>query len=581
MSSREVQLKGCSICEGISIGSPFFFISSEEVVPEFSIASTEVEDEIKRYRRALKSSTRDVLRLKQQLEEENISEGVAILDTHLQILYDPLITTQIEKRIYKTKKNSEYVFHAVINEYQERFNKIDDGFFKDRFKDLQDIRNRVMRYLRKSVRVSLVDIPGDSIVFAKDLTPLDTIDAKSSIVKAFVTEYGGETSHTAILARAKGIPYVSNVDFSGFNALKNAVVIVDGYSGKIILNPSKATLTHYQSLKEHHERQRRKIAQESRFEVETIDGYKVILSANIEMLDELEILQQYQGCGIGLLRSEYIFLSQGEFPDEEQQYEVYRSIVERLQGRPVTIRTFDIGGDKFEELIDNRYNDNSVLGCRGIRFLFQREDVFKTQVRAILRASAYGDIKMMFPMISGLDEWRRAVAFVEEAKEELFFEGVPYDRNIQLGCMVEVPSTAIMGDLFAKECDFLSIGTNDLVQYALAVDRNNLSMNHIYKPMHPAVIRLIKTVVLSGQYHNTPVSVCGETAANPLFTPFLLGIGVNELSVASRYIPEVRKRIREISIVEANNLAQAVMEVSTADEVYNMLTSDISTITAK
>lgn len=579
-SSDEIRLQGTPICAGIAIGCPFFFTFMDDVIPEFTIAVEEVGDEIARFRRALKRSRQDILRLQKQLEMDGALEGAAILDTHLQMMQDPALTTEIEKKIRETLKNTESIFQRVIHDYEEKFNRISDKFFRERFKDIQDIYRRIMGHLRESVRISLADIPKNSIVFSHELAPSDTAEARHDCVSAFVTEVGGETSHAAIMAKAKGIPYVASLDFDHLEGVRHSTVIVDGRTGDVILNPSKQTLRKYRELQKQLTEHFKNLEDVGGLEAETIDGYQVRLSANVEMLNEIEMLHEYGSCGVGLFRSEYIFLaedsfpSEDAFPPEEEQFEAYYGIVKNMNGLPVVIRTFDIGGDKFKDFEKLRHETNPFLGCRAIRFLLNEPEIFRTQIRAILRASAFGEVRIMFPMISGLPEFLESKKFVLETQEQLRKEGVAFGENIKLGCMVEVPSAAITCDLLAKECDFLSIGTNDLVQYSLAVDRGNQQMSYLYTPTHPGVIRMIKMIVAEGHKNGIPVSVCGEIAADPRFTALLLGLGVRELSVAPRYTPVVKNAIRNTSIVEASHLAEQVLGIPTAEEIQELLVQE-------
>ena len=561
----EILLEGSPVCDGVAIGEPFFFTVENEITPEFSIAAGEIGDEIKRYRRAIRNSVKDIIRLKKELESEGVVEGAAILEAHLHILRDPLITTHIEDRIKKTKKNSEYVFRLAMDEYEEKFNKISDNFFKERLSDLQDVYHRVMGYLRKSVRVSLVDIPDNSIIFARNLTPSDTVEAKNNIVNALVTEKGGSTSHTAILARAKSIPYVSNIDFLDAETVRGKVVVVDGSGGKVIMNPSKKTLEKYKTIQKKNSTEKIKTFSK---DSKTLDGCEINISANVSSLEGIDLLLRNKGCCVGLMRSEYMFLGRGEFPSEEEQFKVYCKALKKLRGAKLTIRTFDVGGDKFGEMIEC---NGSVLGCRGIRFMFAKKDVFRSQLRAILRAGVFGNVRIIFPMISTIAEWRQAKDFTKEIQQELKTEGIKYDKNVELGCMIETPSAAIMSDVLAEECDFLSIGTNDLVQYSLAMDRNSLEMNHIHRYSYPSVIKLIKKIVEAGEDYNTPVFVCGEIAADRLFVPLLLGLGVKYLSVSPRFINDVREEIRKTNLKESSKLANKVLKMSTEKEIYEFL----------
>lgn len=568
---REIHLRGDPICLGISIGKPFFLTFVEDALPEFSISPEDLEGEILRYRNALAKGREDIKRLQKQLEQERILEGAAILDAQLQMMKDPLMTTRVETEIRHTMKNAETIFHKIIKQFQKKFNSLSDPFFRERFKDIQDISQRVIGYLLESVRISLADIPADSIVFARELKPSDIAEANTLRVSAFVCEGGSATSHAAIVAKAKGIPFVTNVAFEKIESFKDCTVIVDARTGEIIINPLPETLARYREYQAQLNKHMAKLGGECLLESETFDGYAIRLSANIEMANELELLHQYGGSGVGLFRSENLCLSSDKLPSEEEQYEIYKRLVDKLDGLPIVIRTFDIGGDKFfsqEQLIPET---NPFLGCRAIRFLLKEREIFKTQLRAILRISLIGDVSIMFPMISSLSELLEAKQLVKEAQNELEKGGLKLPKKVRIGCMIEVPSAAIISDILAKECDFLSIGTNDLVQYSLAVDRGNHAMRGFYTPTHPSVIRLIKLIVSEANHNGIPVTVCGEVAADPRFTPLLLGLGVHELSVASRFLPIVKNAIRNTSIVSASQMAEKALSLSTAQEIQELL----------
>lgn len=571
VKNQEIHLRGMPICRGIAVGKPFFFAFFDDDIPEFSIPANEIEDEVLRYRRALNRSKEDVSRLMRQLEEERIMEGAAILDSHQQMMQDPLLTFEVEKLIRATRKNAEFAFQTVIKQCQKKFSSMADPFFRERFKDIQDISRRVMGYLRESVSFTLADIPSDAIVFAHEFTPSDIAEAGNSAVGALISNSGSTTSHSAIVARAKGIPFVSNVNFESLDLEDVTQVIVDGRTGVVIINPSTATLIHYRSLCDKLRLQLHKMNEAGKLDAETYDGYKIRLSANIDVAPETDLLHKYGGSGVGLFRSETVFLTHDTFPTEDEQFEIYRRIVEKMHGLPIAIRTFDIGGDKQLSNKKAAVEGNPYLGCRAIRFMLKEQEIFKTQLKAILRASAFGDVSIMFPMISTLSELRDAKMLLQEAREELSKRNVKSAAHIRIGCMIEVPSAAIISDLLARECDFLSIGTNDLVQYALAVDRDNHELNSLYSPTHPSVIRLIRLIVSEANLHNIPVTVCGEVAADPRFTPLLLGLGVHELSVASRYLPIVKNAIRNTSIVAASKLAEEVMLLTTSQEIEDLL----------
>ncbi len=571
ITSPDTIRSGIPICRGIAIGKLFLFNIVEDVIPSFTIAVDDLDAEIIRYRTALEKAKGDLARLKKQLEQDQILDAAAILDAQQQMMLDPSLNGDVEQQILKTRKNAESVFQGVIKQYQKRFNAMSDPFFRERFKDIHDISRRVMGHLLETVRFSLVDIPENSIIFAREFTPSDIAEANKASAVALIAEVGGSMSHAAIVAKAKGIPYVANVNFTGIELDSDTTIIVDGRTGEIILNPAPETLERYQDLYDKLNTHLHQLRRAGNLEPETMDGYKVRLSANIDMLNEAETLHQFGSSGVGLFRSEYIFLANERFPSEEEQFHIYRRVVEKMHGLPIVIRTFDVGGDKVIKDRKIPHETNPYLGCRAIRFLLKEKEIFKAQLRAILRASAFGDVSIMFPMVSALTELTEAKSLVKQAKEELLEMGEPVAAVVRIGCMIEVPSAAIISDLLAKECDFLSIGTNDLVQYALAVDRDNHSLSGLYSATHPSVIRLIKHVVAEANHQGIPVTVCGEVAADPRFTPLLLGLGVHELSVASRYLPIVKNAIRNTSIVAASTLAERVLELSTALEIEELL----------
>lgn len=574
IQTEEILLTGALICRGIAIGHPFFFKLTEDAIPEFSISVENIDGEVARYQEAIIRARDDIKFLQKKLQTERVIEGAAILDAHLQMTQDPLLTTHVEQLIKSSGKNAEHVFQSIINQYRKKFNAIADPFFRERFKDIQDVSRRVLVHLCGKELVCLGDIPPDSIIFADDLSAFDTAEASSACVAAFVTQTGGATSHAAIVAKAKGIPYVSSVDFKQIESLRDGLVIVDGRSGKIILNPNDGTLLKYQKLREQLHTHLQKLKQIGTLPSETFDGYKVQLSANVEMLSEIDAHHHFGGSGVGLLRTESIFLSKNSFPTEEEQFTAYRQFVENMNNLPIVIRAFDWGGDKYLHSQRSPREINPFLGCRAIRFLLREKELFKLQLRAILRASAFGNVSMMFPLISALSELLEAKAIFNEVKQELLDRGEKVSTNIPIGCMIEVPSAAIIADLLAQECDFLSIGTNDLVQYALAVDRGNHALSDLYSPTHPCVIRLIRLVVSEANHHDVPVAICGEIAADPRFTPLLLGLGIRELSVAPRYMPIIKNAIRSTSIVAASHLADQALSLSSASDIEELITRE-------
>lgn len=571
---KEIHLKGTPISCGIAIGKAFFFATEEEPIPVFQISHDAVESEVLRYHQAINRGCDELNQLRKQLKKEKISEGVAILDSYLQMMKDPLLTDNVTDEIRATCRNAEDVFHATIKKYQQSFNSLVDPFFRERFRDIEDVSRRILRFLKESFRVSLAKTPKDSVIFSRDLTASDVAEANISRVSAFVTFSGGVTSHTAIVAKAKGIPYVTNVFLQKDDLANASLTIVDGRTGDIFLNPHPDTVKKYLLLKMLAEKHLAQLHSPSRLTAETYDGYAIKLSANIERREEIRQIHDYGSHGVGLYRSEYEFLLSEHFPTEEEQFRVYKSVVEQMNGLPIVIRTFDIGGDKLMLSRPIVKEANPIMGCRAIRFFLQESEIFKWQLRAILRASAYGNISILFPMVSVLSELIEAKKLLEEAKRDLSERGEPFASDIPIGCMIEVPSAAIIADLLANECDFLSIGTNDLIQYSLAVDRNNQHLSSLYAPTHPSILRLIKLVIQEANHQGISVSVCGEIAADPRFTLLLIGLGVHELSVAPRHLPIIKEAIRSASIVEATALAEKVMSMASPGDILELLTKE-------
>jgi phosphotransferase system enzyme I (PtsI) len=481
-----------------------------------------------------------------------------------------LFTVDIEENIRTLQKNPEFILDQTLKSFITHFDALADPYFRERSRDIEDIGQRVMNHLMARHRGSLAEIPPKSVVFARDLTPSLVAEAIHSKVAALITETGGVTSHAAIVARAKGIPYISSIPYSVIQDSINSLVVVDGRKGEIIIRPLEATLEGYELIQSETEVDSSVFQNMGNYEAETYDGYLVKLSANIDVDSELEMLHRYGASGVGLYRSEFVFLNYEKFPSETEQYSIYRGIIEKLKGLPIVIRTFDIGGDK--DLMSKQLpkRGNPYLGFRAIRFLLKEKDIFRCQIRAILRAAHRANVSIMFPMVSSLAELLEAKAIVKEVQKELKKENIPFCQKIKIGCMIEVPSAAIISDLLAAECDFLSIGTNDLVQYSLAVDRSDESLSDFYTPAHPSIIRLIKWVAASAHKYKVPVSVCGEIAADPKFVPLLLGLGV-QLSVAARYLPEIKLAIRKTSIVRAIQLAEEALSLGSAQEINAML----------
>lgn len=570
--AREMRFQGEPICRGIAVGAPLFFIQTKNHIPEYNIQEKEIDREISRLERAITKSTQDFHKIKQNLVRERIDEGAEIIDAHLEIMNDPILFQQVVEEIQASFRNAEAAFHQLMHSYEERFAAMEDPFFKERGCDIHGITERVLCHLLEQSHISLADLPEDSIVFSRELTASDAAEANGKEVLAFVTERGGATSHAAIVAKAKGIPYISNIPVHDIQSDEIEQVIVDGRVGELILNPTPKTLKMYQEIQQAMDDFTTKVASVCPYPSETFDGYPISLSANIDSVHEIDYIHQYGGGGVGLFRSEYLFLSNQKFPTEAQQYKVYRDLVRKMEGKPLVIRTFDVGGDKLTDQQKLSSGENPFFGCRAIRLLLSEPAHFKAQLRAICRASIEGDVRIMFPMISSLSELLESKKLLCQVREELMREGVKLPRKTPIGCMIEVPSAAVIADLLARECDFLSIGTNDLVQYSLAVDRGNEALGGMYNPTDPSVLRLIKLVVTEANHYGIPVTVCGEVASDPRFTSLLLGLGVHELSVSVRFLPLIKYAIRNMSIVEASHMAEMALRLTHASEIDQLIT---------
>ena len=577
--SKEFRLQGAPVSEGIAIGTSFFITpQTDDIIPEFSIHSNQVDDEILRYRGALSACKIELGYLKHNLEKEGSQEAIDIIETHLQMLEDPLITEHVEEKIRAVRRNIESVFSAVIREYEKKFSKMKDEFFQQRLIDILDLSKRILSHLGEKNKINFSDIPLSSIVFAKELIPSHTAAIQASRVSAFVTQSGGGNSHAALIARAKGIPYVSSIDVDLFQNVQGRCIIVDGQTGEIIVNPDRATLEKYKEIKTRLKTSYQLLQQDVHHVTETVDGYLVHVLANVGNLSDLDEMHNYSPEGIGLFRSEYLFLEKHTlFISEEEQYAAYCELIAKSLGLFVVIRVFDVGGDKNPNLFfEHEKEANPVLGCRGIRFLLRHPNIFRTQLRAIMRAAGDADVRLLLPLVSDIHELLEAKRIINEVQDELIEQGLVKRRNYPVGCMIEVPSVVFICDAIAKEADFLSIGTNDLVQYTLGIDRSNPSMSDFCYPAHPSVIRMIKMVVMESRKQNKPVTICGEIASNPIFIPLLLGLGINEFSCSPRYIPFVKRAIRNTVLLEAYELAQRILQMSSPTEISKTLVAAYS-----
>lgn len=563
---EELHLEGSSVSEGIAIGNLFFIEErKKKSFPDFEIAESEVPTEIERYRDAISSSRRDLERLQKFLCKEGSDEAVSIIDSHIQMLEDPLMTTVMEEQIKGMMRNTETVFNSVMSSYEAQFSKIDDAFFQQRLVDVKDLSSRIMGHLTDEPP-SEKYIPENAIVCARELIPSDTAEAPVGRVAAFISEMGGMTSHAALIARAKGIPYVAHIDFDTLKDYGEVPAILDGKKGKVILNPSNETLGGYQMKQEQIVEEERVLREEVSLATTTNDGYSIEVSANVDLAD-LDSVHADRPSSIGLFRTENLFFKRDlTDTDEEEQYALYSEAVKRSRGLTITFRTFDVGSDKnvLRELWSTE--PNPALGCRALRYLLQQPDLFKVQLRALARAAKHGPIRIMFPLVSEVQELVAAKMLFLEAKKEV---GIIAD--IPIGAMIEVPSAVLTCDAIAKECDFLSLGTNDLTQYTLATDRCNPRLVDFYKPIHPAVVKMIAMAINAARRQATPMTLCGELGSDARLLPLLIGLGINSVSCSPRYIPLVKRTIRDTSFQSAQSLANQILTLDTAAQVEEHL----------
>lgn len=560
-------LKGVAASPGIAIGKVFLYTKKFAEINTRNIDESMIKDEIAKFENAIKLTKEQIEKIKEKTEREFGKDKAEIFEAHLMLANDPELYNSVINMIKNEYVTADNAVNHVIEQHASMMESLDDKYLKERAVDLRDVGSRIINNLLGIVNVNLSELDEDVIIIAKDLTPSDTATMKKDKVLGFATDVGGRTSHTAIMARSLEIPAVVGTGNVTQNVAGGEIAIVDGSEGIVIINPSDDILKEYEDKLNKYKIRIEKLKELKDLPAVTTDGKQSMLVANIGTPKDVEGALKNGAEGIGLFRTEFLYMNRNDFPSEEEQFEAYKYVAEKMNGKPVTIRTLDIGGDKKLPYLNMPDEMNPFLGYRAIRLCLDEKEMFKTQLRALLRASAYGNILIMYPMISSVVEVRKANAILNEVKEELDTKGIKYDKNIKVGIMVEIPSAAVTADILAKEVDFFSIGTNDLCQYTLAVDRMNERIKDYYKPFNPAILRLIKNVIDASHKEGIFTAMCGEMAGDPLTTVILLGLGLDEFSMSASSIPNIKNIIRNISYEKAKEFTEMVLNMSTPDEI--------------
>ncbi len=562
------ELIGISASPGIFIGAARLVGDDEDpAIPNYSIQAHEVGGEWARFLSAQEAAERELTELRDGALAEMGEEHAAIFDSHLLMLKDVDLLEQIEERLKSSLRNIEWIVYQVEQSLITRIAGSDSDYLAERTGDVKDVSRRVISHLLKRERTGLKGLTGKVAIVARDLLPSEAVSMDRAAVRGIALDAGGKTSHTAILARAFHIPAVLGLQDATRQIKDGDEIIVDGDSGKVVIGPDAETLARYRAALKRDEERRIELSSICPLPAQTLDGRAVKLKANIEIPDEADEAKLQGVDGIGLYRSEFLYLGGDAVPGEEQQYRAYARVLEAMDGQPVTIRTLDLGGDKMLAGLEAEKEKNPLLGWRAIRFCLSRKDLFKTQLRALLRSSLSGELRIMFPMISGPEELDRAYAVLEETKAELRAEGVPFKDDIPVGIMIEVPAAAVVSDILARKASFFSIGTNDLIQYSIAVDRGNERAASLYQPFHPGVLRLIKLTIDNAHAAGIGVAMCGELAGDPMAALVLLGLGLDEFSMSPASVPEVKRVIRSVTSEEASAFAREALSMGSGAEI--------------
>jgi phosphoenolpyruvate-protein phosphotransferase (PTS system enzyme I) len=565
---KEIRFEGAGVSPGIARGRVHVARDELEEVVRYRIAPSQVADEIARFETALIQTRMQILQMQQRIAESIGAKDAAIFDAHLLVVEDRTLIDEVLRKLETDLCNVEWIFQEVATRYAETLNRIDDPYLRERALDIQDVTKRVIGNLQGKGPKAFLALDEPHILVAHNLTPSDTASINKANVLGVATDLGSRTSHAAILARSLNIPAIVGLHDITAKLDTGQHVLLDGNDGWLIVDPTPKTLAQYAEIESKRAKVTAKLKELRETTSTTRDGRHIVLSANIELPGDVDAVRANGAEGVGLYRTEFLYLNRPTLPTEDEQYEIYRKVAERVRPDPLIIRTFDLGGDKLAPgTVDIADELNPFLGWRAIRFCLENIDIFKAQLRAILRASSVGNVKIMFPMISGLDELRRAVAVLDECKVELRSSKIDMAERLEIGAMIEIPSAAICASVLAPEVDFFSVGTNDLIQYALAVDRVNEKIAHLYEPTHPAVLRLLKMIADAAHDHNLWVGVCGEMAGDIALIPLLLGLGMDELSTAAILVPRVKRAVQSLAIPECRELVEETFKLDTGEEI--------------
>jgi len=565
-------LKGIGASPGVAMGSAFVLDRKRVRTPKLRLSAEEVEQELMRIKTALELSDYQLLELKERISHGEAHDHALILEAHRLMLHDPMFVDDVRKLIAQDRINAEWAVRRVARKIKHMFDNIPDEYFRERRADVDFVADRVVRNLLGQVVDVDVEIPHGAVVVAHDLSPADAaVMIKEARVAAIVTDLGGQTSHTAIVARARGIPAVVGAGKASEHISPGDMVAIDGNRGMVLINPSQQQLALLRETQRRFEESEQAALATRDLPAESIDGHRLRLNGNMEFVEELPSLIAHGAEGIGLYRTEFLFLDRPTLPTEEEQYRCYKQVLESMKGRPVTIRTLDMGGDKVPGNKKFEREPNPALGLRALRYCLANRDLFRTQLRAVLRASVHGNLRLMFPLVSGLSELREARSELEHCRSELGRAGVPIGPRFPVGIMVETPSAAMIADRLAQEADFFSVGTNDLIQYSLAIDRQNRDVAYLYKPLHLSVLRLMQGIVSAAKAARIPVTLCGEMAGDPNYALVLLALGFDDLSMTAGQIPAVKQVIRKASRADAVQLLENAMQLTTAEEIERFI----------